>query len=183
MKNKSICSTILSVLLLVSPLAGASEEKPEAEKPAPPAYCENHDGFNQFDFWVGEWKVYSNDEKRTYLGDNSVTKHHANCLIIENWTSAGGGGGMSMNYFNPITDEWRQVWVSNGYAIDYTGGLSDRGEMVLSGEIYSYQKGLRQKFKGIWTALENGDVIQHFDVKAKDDGEWQTWFEGRYIRQ
>ena len=90
---------------------------------------------------------------------------------------------MSMNYYNPITGQWRQVWVSNGNAIDYMGGLNNAGEMVLSGEIFTYQTGARQKFKGIWTAEENGDVIQHFDIYNAKDDTWSTWFEGRYVRK
>jgi hypothetical protein len=149
----------------------------------PPPHCENNDGFSDWDFWVGEWNVYSNDEARTFQGSNSITKHYRNCLIKETWKSAGGGGGFSVNYFNPNKDEWRQVWIANGYAIDYSGGLNDEGALVLEGEIYNYASGVTQKMRGIWTPEENGDVIQHFDTLNSESGEWQVWFEGRYVRK
>ena len=41
---------------------------------------------------------------------------------------------------------WRQVWVSHGYAMDYTGRLNDNGQTVLKGEIDSYQPGTRTPF-------------------------------------
>lgn len=148
----------------------------------PPPVCESDARFNAFDFWVGEWNVYSNDAARTFQGTNSVKKEYSNCLITETWTSANGTGGFSINYYNPVTDEWRQVWVANGYSIDYTGGLSDGGAMVLEGLIYGYRNNGSTPFRGIWTPQLNGDVIQHFDIQNAE-GEWQVWFEGRYVRK
>lgn len=171
---------------LVIASAGFGQDAP-APVPAPApaaatAFCENSAGFNDWDFWVGEWQVYSNDEARTLLGNNSITKHYSNCLIKETWESA-GGGGFSVNYFNPIKKEWRQVWVANGYSIDYSGGLNPQGQMVLEGEIYSYPQNTTAAFKGSWTAEENGDVIQHFEVFNAETQVWDVWFEGRYVRK
>ena len=98
--------------------------------PPPPPGCETGAGFADFDFWVGEWNVYSNDAARQFQGTNSITKHYNDCLVKETWQGAGGSGGFSINYFNPLKDEWRQVWVAGGYSIDYTGGLDDTGAMV-----------------------------------------------------
>ena len=90
---------------------------------------------------------------------------------------------MSLNYYNPVRDQWRQLWVSNGYSIDYTGGLNDKGQMVLLGEIDGYQAGTSTRFRGIWTLEENGDVIQHFDTWDAEKDDWAVWFEGRYVRK
>lgn len=153
-----------------------------ATPPAPPIFCKDSPGFSDWDFWVGEWKVYSNDEARTFYGQNSITRHYENCLIKETWESA-GGGGFSVNFYNPVKGEWRQVWVANGYSIDYTGGLDDQGRMVLEGEIYNYAQNTAAPFKGSWTPEDNGDVIQHFEVFNAATGQWDVWFEGRYVRQ
>ena len=171
---------IYFVVLVVFAVAYAS---PSYSQVPPAAFCENNEGFSDWDFWVGEWNVYSNDEAHTFAGTNSVTKHHQGCLIKEDWNSAAGGGGFSVNYFNPNKDEWRQVWVSNGYSIDYTGGLNDQGALVLEGKIYNYASGITRKMRGIWTPEKNGDVIQHFDTFDAESGEWKVWFEGRYIRK
>jgi hypothetical protein len=149
---------------------------------APPPACASGDGFTAFDFWVGDWQVYSNDADRNLLGTNSVTKHYGDCLIMEHWKGADGSAGASMNYYNKVTDEWRQVWVSNGYSIDYTGGLDAAGAMVLDGYIYNYQQAAKTPFRGIWTLQEDGSVIQHFDIYNAEDEEWNVWFEGRYVR-
>ena len=176
--NKVILKLVISLLLLGLAFQANAQTAPTP----PPPFCENNPGFDKWDFWVGEWNVYSNDEARTFAGTNSVTKHYKNCLIKETWESA-GGGGFSVNYFNPVKDEWRQVWISNGYSIDYTGGLNDEGAMVLEGDIYTYANGKTQGMRGIWTPEENGDVIQHFDTFDAETDTWTVWFEGRYVNK
>ncbi len=148
----------------------------------PPPVCKTTEGFADFDFWVGEWDVYSNDEARNLLGHNSITKHYGDCLIMERWQGTAGGAGTSMNYFNSVTSEWRQVWVANGYSIDYTGGLDDDGAMVLTGHIYNYRQAAKTPFRGIWTPKPDGSVVQHFDIYNVADEEWNVWFEGLYVR-
>ncbi len=145
--------------------------------------CETMDAFNDFDFWLGEWNVYSNDESRTLQGTNTITKHHQNCLVMENWTSARGGTGRSMNYYDAVEDQWRQLWVANGYSIDYTGGLNNAGSMVLTGRINDYKTAESHAFRGTWTPNGDGSVRQFFEQRDADSGEWKTWFDGLYIRK
>ena len=152
------------------------------DTPAPPApACQGSPGFDDFDFWVGEWDVYSTDGQERLLGHNRITKHYGDCLVMEEWESAGGGGGMSINYYNGVTGEWRQVWVSDGYAIDYTGGLDADGAMVLEGHLFDYRQNTKSGFRGIWTPLDDGSVIQHFDIHNGGNDTWTVWFDGRYV--
>ena len=156
---------------------------PARAQDTPPAACETGDEFTAFDFWIGEWQVYSNDDEENLLGTNSVTKHYGDCLIMERWQGADGSAGASINYYNKVTDEWRQVWVSNGYSIDFAGGLDASGAMVLEGFLYNYQQAAKTPFRGIWTLEDDGSVIQHFDIYNADDEDWSVWFEGRYVRR
>ena len=176
MKNLFLAVSVSGLLL--SPAVIFAQEADQA----PQNYCADTAGFSDWDFWVGEWKVYTNDEARTHVGDNSITKHYENCLVKETWVSP-GGGGFSINYFNPVKGEWRQVWVANGYSIDYAGGLNEQGQMALEGEIYNYQAKSTSPFRGNWTPEENGDVIQRFEVFNSEKQEWTVWFEGRYVKQ
>lgn len=170
---------------IVSPALGQeTSEDASTENPAgPQAFCEDDDGFSDWDFWVGEWNVYTNNEERTHVGTNSITAHYAHCLIKEMWLSTSGSGGFSINFYNPVRSQWRQVWVANGYSIDYTGGLNDQGQMVLEGEIDNYAPKVSQRFRGIWTPQENGDVIQHFDIYDAENEKWDVWFEGLYVKK
>ena len=124
---------VMSLCAITPAFPQESQEAPDPVQPQapPPAYCENNEGFDAWDFWVGEWNVYTNNEARQFVGTNSITKHYHGCLLQELWVSATGNGGFSINYYNPVKSEWRQVWVANGYSIDYTGGLNEQGAMVL----------------------------------------------------
>jgi hypothetical protein len=181
-KRPLLIALLTGLLLLaifvatVGPLAAQQSATPSS------TYCKDTAGFSDWDFWVGEWDVYSNDGARTHYGRNSVTKHYENCLIKETWESA-SGGGFSVNYFNPIRKEWRQVWVANAYSIDYTGGLNSQGQMVLEGEIYNYPQNTTAAFKGTWTAESGGDVVQRFEMFNAETRAWDVWFEGRYVRR
>jgi len=179
----SFIKTAAAFLLLFGLAGPAFAQQTATTPPAPPPpYCENNPGFDDWDFWVGEWNVYSNDEARTFQGTNSIKKEYNNCLMTETWQGAGGGGGFSINYYNAVTDEWRQVWVANGYSIDYTGGLNEDGAMVLNGFIYNYRTDAATPFRGTWSQFDNGDVRQFFETQSAE-GEWVTWFDGRYVKK
>jgi len=176
---------ILTGALAVAACACAQVEdtSPAAQGAAPgpaPAPCddENH---HAFDFWIGEWDVY--DPVGKLVGTNSIQSEEAGCLLIERWTNTGGGTGQSYNFYDPGTAKWRQLWVSVGSVIDYAGGLTESGSMMLEGEIRYQGTGMVAPFTGEWTLNEDGSVTQHFRQQATDTGEWSDWFVGHYVKQ
>jgi len=183
---RSISTITLAVICTACIAGNAPGDEPAAQLPAPqqpaPA-CESSPRFNDFDFWLGDWNVYSNDDARQFQGTNSVTKQHQNCLVVENWTSAQGGTGSSMNYYDAVEDRWRQLWVAGGYSIDYTGGLNAAGQRVLNGKINYYQSGKSQPFRGTWPPNPDGSVRQFFEQQDPETKEWSAWFDGLYVRQ
>ena len=150
-----------------------------AQQAPPPGCVEAVHG--DFDFWVGEWNVYAPDDG-PYQGHNSISKTQGGCLISEHWTGASGSTGESMNFYDPLLGAWRQVWVSAGAFIDYSGGLNADGAMVLNGEIAYPGNGVRAPFRGTWTLQADGSVRQHFQ-QADAQGDWSDWFVGIYVRQ
>ena len=147
------------------PLLGGLEGYPaydelvaELEKAAFP--CEHDAAFAAFDFWVGEWDVHV--ANGTYAGSNVIEKAQRGCVLIEDWSSASGGGGMSINYLDRTTDEWVQVWNdAGGSQINIRGGLGDEG-MLLVGTIHYVASGTTAPFRGLWTPLDDGRVRQFF---------------------
>lgn len=141
--------------------------------------CRDLPGFTAFDFWVGEWDVFASNTGRK-AGVNSIRKMEQGCMLLERWQGEDGSSGTSLNYYNPVTREWRQVWVSaDAYAIDIVGGL--RGSaMVLEGSIYNFQ-GAVWNFRGTWTPNTDGSVRQFLEQYNHDSGEWMPWFDGRYV--
>ena len=118
--------------------------------------CDSLAGFDEFDFWVGEWEVFDSTGT-TKVGQSSIEKMESGCMIMENWTSADKITGTGLNYFNPVTREWRQVRVSaSRYSIDIVGGIR-AGAMVLEGSIYNFA-GAVWDFRGTWTPNADGFI-------------------------
>lgn len=137
--------------------------------------------FREFDFWLGTWNVTSPNGQ--VAGVNRITSEEDGCLIVERWTGASGGTGQSYNYVDRDTGLWRQVWVSGGFTIDYSGGLDDDGAMVLTGRIaYAANPQNNAPFKGKWTLREDGTVEQAFHQQNPYTGEWTPWFTGIYTK-
>lgn len=175
-----ILPSIILFAISACSLASETEQSTQAETPPPPQNCQS-EGYKQFDFWLGEWDVYDNNNE--LAGTNSITKVEGGCLIVENWTATNGTTGQSYNYYNPATDEWRQVWVSQGAIIDYTGELLESGTMHLEGTL-TYQASKKSyKFTGHWVPLDSSEVRQEFELYDPETESWNEWFTGIYKRK
>ncbi len=136
--------------------------------------------YRDFDFWIGNWDVA--DASGNHQGTNVIARGPGGCMLEENWTSAGGGAGTSLNYYDPTTGTWSQLWVSSGLLIKVEGGLKD-GAMHLAGTSYYMANDDLRSFRGTWTPLADGRVRQYFE-ESTDGGEtWAIWFDGYYTRR
>ncbi|MFZ5616964.1 MAG: hypothetical protein ACOZAA_06560 [Pseudomonadota bacterium] len=160
--------------------AACAQSSAAAQAPTPPC---SDPVFDDFDFWIGEWEVYGPQGK--LAGTNSIRKEEYGCLLVERWVNTGGQTGQSYNFVDLATGKWRQVWVSAGATIDYSGGLNDKGAMVLEGRIGypAGQAGNGAKFRGTWTPNADGTVSQYFQQYDDAKGEWTDWFTGLYRRK
>lgn len=147
--------------------------------------------YRDFDFWLGRWEVYGNDNKTGPMyGHNTITQTEQGCLIMEQWQGVTGTTGTSMNYYDGIQQKWVQHWVSGGgTVIDYSGGLihinDDTQAMRLVGKIYyaaTQQSPQIRDFRGTWTPLKNGAVRQFFEESVDGGNTWYTWFDGYYFK-
>lgn len=143
--------------------------------------CDHDEAFSAFDFWVGEWDVHG--VGGTYAGSNIIESTQRGCVLIENWSSASGGGGMSINYLDKVSGEWVQIWNdASGSQINIRGGITEEG-MLLVGTIHYVASKSTLPFRGLWTPLPDGRVRQYFE-QSSDNGEtWTSWFEGFYTRK
>ena len=171
----------LAVIWILASLStlGTSSLNAQDNVPPPPA-CETDPRYAEFDFWLGEWDVHVDGKK---AGENTITKEEGGCLVLEKWTDINGGTGQSYNYFNPDTEEWRQVWVSKYMAIDYVGGLTADGSMELVGDITYFHNQETLKFLGRWTLQDDGTVVQYFEQYDEENGEMAPIFTGIYHRK
>jgi len=134
----------------------------------------------QFDFWVGEWDVFTAQGQNA--GTNSIQKTENGCLILENWTSTLSGTGKSMNYYDPSIGKWRQNWVdSHGGMSSFDGEFRD-GAMHFQGENIN-REGNKESSRMTFTPLPNGRVRQLIE-QSKDGGKtWSVYFDGVYVRK
>jgi hypothetical protein len=164
------CKFFVTLLPLI-PLSALSAPSVAAVSPCDAAE------YRQFDFWVGSWRV---EVEGKTAGHNEIAAQHNGCLLEERWTSANGGSGSSMNFYDPDQQLWRQIWVSGGTLIELQGSLEDNS-MRLTGTITYLADGRKLPFRGQWTPLLDGRVRQFFEEQR--DGSWQVWFEGFYLNE
>ena len=140
--------------------------------------CEGIAAARAFDFWIGDWEVRLDDG--TLVGNSQVSRGEGGCSILERWDGAGGSTGTSINYYQPSSDQWHQLWVgSNGTLIDIAGGVND-GVMQLEGTIEYIAQERIEAFRGTWSVLPDGRVRQHLEEFSLAAQSWQTWFDGYY---
>jgi tetratricopeptide (TPR) repeat protein len=144
------------------------------------APCEHLPEYRQFDFWIGDWEVFSPQGRK--VGTNRIEKMDNGCILLENWVGAGGGPGKSLNYYDHTTKEWVQIWIGGtGVILPARGGIKD-GAMYLEGTRY-LRDGTTQLYRGTWTPLEDGRVRQFLELSADEGKTWNVWFEGFYARK
>jgi hypothetical protein len=142
--------------------------------------CEHEEAFRAFDFWLGHWEVHLASGQ--LAGYNTIASVERGCLILEQWTSASGGTGRSINFLDKSSGNWVQIWNdSSGYQMEFRGGMTEQG-MLLEGQVHDIAAGTTQPYRGLWTLLDDGRVRQLFELSSDDGKTWTTAFEGFYTR-
>jgi tetratricopeptide (TPR) repeat protein len=145
------------------------EEVTRNQKP-----CANITENRQFDFWLGEWRVVTT-QGETPAGDSKIELILGDCVIQENWTSAGniGYSGKSYNVYDAALKRWEQYWVDNaGGNIFFYGGLKD-GVMDYWTDEITQPDGKKLKRHLQFIKL-GSDTVRQFSRGSNDNG--KTWF-------
>lgn len=144
----------------------------------PCACCD--EAHQQFDFWVGDWAVV--DTAGNQVGENTITKVEANCILQEKWRGSSGGTGTSTNYFDASDSTWNQLWIDNTGSVLKLKGKLKNGVMVLKSDIQQGQNG--EYYSQIsWTPNNDGTVRQLWEVFDKDGKPLRILFNGVYHRK
>lgn len=135
----------------------------------------------QFDFWIGTWEV-TDSAGTTMYGTNRVASEEDGCLVHENWAGSRGGTGQSLNFYDPLKQQWEQVWVgSDGLVLQITGHLDGRS-MVLEGDGMG-PGGKLVKHRASWTPQSDGRVRQFWQQSADGGTTWTVAFDGWYRKK
>ncbi|MCI0433460.1 MAG: DUF1579 domain-containing protein [Gemmatimonadetes bacterium] len=136
----------------------------------------------QFDFWLGEWNV--TNPAGQPAGRNRITSILKNCVLLEEWTGAGGSSGRSYNVWSRADRRWYQTWVDDrGDLLMLTGGSRD-GAMVLEGSTPA-QGGGTTLHRVTWSLID-GDPrrVRQLWEQSRDNGTtWTIAFDGTYTRR
>ncbi|TAJ04033.1 MAG: tetratricopeptide repeat protein [Planctomycetota bacterium] len=131
----------------------------------------------QFDFWVGEWDVYTATGARA--GSSVVESILNGCVVLENWQSAQGGAGKSFNRYDARRGEWRQHWVDDtGNELDFSGAFAD-GCMSIAAKL-PQPDGRVQLRRMRFFDLPGAEVRQWGEISTDDGASWTTEYDLYY---
>ncbi len=146
--------------------------------------CEETGVARSLDFWLGEWKVY--DQQNNLTGHNRIEKELSGCAVFEHWTGLDGPGGKSLFYFDAANQSWHQVWVTP--FTDQPGGLKRKdmieefgnGGVRFEGRVL-LPNGDSYLDRTTLTPNKDGKVRQVIEF-SQDEGEnWEVSFDATYV--
>lgn len=82
-----------------------------------PTFSCNQPEYRQFDFWLGEWQVFTPDGK--LAGHNIITLDFNKCVLREQYSTPQGYRGESLNTYDKNSNQWHQTWVDNSGLLLY----------------------------------------------------------------
>jgi len=138
----------------------------------------------QFDFWLGRWDVTPSEgqpDARRVIASSREEKIAGGCALLESYEERDGYAGKSINFVDPVSKQWRQVWVdSAGNTSEFNGGWRD-GAMRLEGES-RVAPGKRIFRKLTFTPLPDGSVRQRSEASL-DGKTWKVNYDYTYVRR
>jgi tetratricopeptide (TPR) repeat protein len=133
-----------------------------------------------FDFWVGDWDVKTPQGQPA--GQSSVQLLLEGCALYENWIDGQGGGGKSLNSYNPDTKQWQQFWTDQyGRVTEYRESEWINGSLRYSATQMSPQGPtlIHMTFTPV-----NPDLVRQFGESSLDGGKtWSPSFDLYYHRK
>ena len=176
-----IRALLVSILTAATPLAAAAQTPPAPPPPAPtPAASKRPDcsaaDHHQFDFWLGQWNVTTAGKP---AGTSRIESVMNGCGLLEHWTSAGGGRGTSLNFYDRRTKTWSQAWIDeSGNALHLSGTFGD-GRMVLASAPRKTDTGVDVQ-RITWSKNADGTVRQVWESSTDGGTTWTIAFDGLY---
>ncbi len=160
---------VVVLLTLVPSVGPAQDPAPtSASTGVSPCSSEEH---RAFDFLLGSWTV------RSASGDDAGTVHVTSvadgCALREEWTSASGRRGLSLNVWSERERLWNQVYVDTTGTVLTLVGAPVPGGMVLFDDAREEVRGDRFG----WFPQPDGTVRQTWD-RSTGEGDWTSVFEG-----
>jgi hypothetical protein len=144
-------------------------------------------GYDDFDFWVGEWTVqWRTADGRDAHGINRIRRTLDGCVIVEEFDGTPGGPlkGISVSVYDARRKVWKQTWVDNQASyLDFEGGrVEDANQrLVLSRTTVVNDQPIQQRmvFRDVSANALTWDWQRSRDGGAR----WETQWTIRYSRR
>lgn len=134
----------------------------------------------QFDFWVGEWDVYSAQGRKS--GTSVIQSIASGCGVLENWTDSFGGTGNSINFYDPNDRKWHQYWVGQNNSPTRFSGSYTEAALRYNGEP-SATNGKTTLTRLTFFNVD-ANTVRQLSEKSDDDGKtWTTVYDFKYVRR
>lgn len=170
--------SVLGGLLIVSVALTANAQNQSAQTltEQKPVCAQDVAPYRDLDFLVGHWEFFMLDGNK--IADQVYSKKEQGCLILEDWSTLTGETGTGMNFVDPATGKWRQVWMSPRFHIDYSGGLNEKGDFILEGRMYPNNGRASSAVRGVYSKQADGSVTKEFLIYHETVKEWKRFFIG-----
>lgn len=160
-------------------MAQTSTTAPAAPSPVPPSTRCAVEPTHQFDFWLGDWDVFTPDGK--LAGTNLVTAMYKGCVLHESWKTP-TMEGESFNRYDVARGVWHQTWVDSSGGILLLEGKFTDGVMTLSDATLPGKPDAKKINEVAWNKQADGSVRQHWRVSRDGGATWSTVFDGKYVK-
>jgi hypothetical protein len=181
--NVRVTSLAVGVVLLCSPRQVGGQSAPGAATPArAPTPCADAPERHRFDFWIGEWEVTT--PAGGHAGSSSVQSVSGGCALLENWTSAGGGQGKSLNAFNPAVGQWQQYWIGqDGNPTEFRASSWVGTSIVFRAHVAAVGAAPTTEQRLTFTPVDAGTVRQLGETSTDGGTTWKTTYDFVYHRK
>lgn len=143
--------------------------------------CDTIPHTRDFDFWVGEWDVYTTQGKNL-AGHSRIDRILSGCAIQENWAGGIGDTGKSFNWYNTVTQEWQQTWIADqAYSTEYRKGKLEGNNLTLMAESHNAQ-GVLTLTRLTFTNMDPNRVRQLFETSTDGGKTWSPSTDLIYVR-
>ena len=175
--------TFLVAVIAICLLIFGSRSIPGQAPPSSPSNhstsCTNEPERHHFDFWLGAWDVTTRGG--TKVGSSVIESVSRGCALLENWTSAKGGQGKSLNAFNPAIRQWQQFWIgADGEVAEFRSSTYSGGSLIF---IRDSGAGSDSTFRLTFTPIDSVTVRQHSEASADGGKSWITQYDFYYHRR
>jgi tetratricopeptide (TPR) repeat protein len=142
--------------------------------------CSARPEYRQLDFWIGDWNVTVTKQNQV-AGTSSIQLILGDCVILENWTGAGGTNGKSFNFFNSATSRWQQTWVDDkGSLLEFSGDYKDGAMHYTTTTMAKGQKVLQRMTLFNLSA----EQMRQLGEQSTDEGKtWNVMYDLTYTRR